>query len=242
MKACLKISLILLGLVISLGANAQTSANCDDLDIAGTYQKPNNKRYTFVVTQDGCHVTVLDQRERAQWKFDLSASTTTPMASKIKRQNSYNAVAKRASDSMAIKTELEPWGVITEGNTRVTPGTRFINVQITMNLPKAQNGYYPDQTNPFDVEVGVTGKLYLQREYGGVTEYFGSTPDGLSKVGKFKVQRIDLGETKVRLLKINDGLFQGVLGDAFLAGANYVLDQIYFSQLTRNWIEMEKVK
>ncbi|HVK61127.1 MAG TPA: hypothetical protein VM432_06235 [Bdellovibrionales bacterium] len=192
---------------LTLTAGIAKAAPCDSVNLNGNYAydeyvrpdgAPGNAN-KVQISQNGCEVKITDRANKAEWILDLSGKTLTSVpASIIKANSTSGVVAKRAFESMKIRTVLksDDWGP-------------HVEVTIVQDIPKTPDTRFT-KGSLFNVQVKMTGKLAL---WG----------DGPSEDKIDRVHSIHLAEPKVRVVGVSDPALPAPLDQAFMSGANYVL-------------------
>jgi hypothetical protein len=213
--------------VISLASSAQANTAtikpvpCSVVDLTGRYSYGRPHTNVIELKQNGCQLTVTDKMKRAVWTFDLSGQTETSVPAAILDANKDSEFARRSLESMRITAQLVYRDFGNE------PGFQFpvIQLKVRENLPKVPDTYL-HKGNTIDVDIEFSGFLYIAAD--GIPQ-----PNGGYKLGDIRGLGLDY-QSKVRVVRINDLAYSGVIEQAFMAGANYILkwaDDVMFRSL-----------
>lgn len=200
-------------LLLLVSASAANAANtsikattedlCENWNLTGRYVQSDAQKSQLHLKQKGCLLTVIDPLNHTKWQFDLSGQTETQVPREILDANKDSELARRSLESMRIRTQLtlNKWG------------WPVIEITVRENLPKVVDTAL-HKGNSVDLDIEFTGKLYIA---GSSTQ----GPNGSSKA--LEINGLSVEQSKARVTRINDLAYTGVVEQAFVAGANYIL-------------------
>jgi hypothetical protein len=221
--------------IVLTGGLAHATTTCDDFNLTGKYQystsyneSPSNTHY-FKITQKGCDITLVDVANSATWKFDMSGQTETRVPESIQKANLIGGeLAIESLNSMRFNLSANPAHVFKN------EGYREINIVGTSHLPAAGE-------NKFDVTGQMKMTLWFSSSVGRTTQdgKLLSPSDAVAK----QVHNIRFKSSEFRVLKVHDGRMPGIIGKAFVSGANYILgalDKLGYTILQHNF-ELDRI-